>query len=177
MARRRFPGLDFRIGTVECLPMETGSVKGYRAERLYQHLTTPAAGLAEANRVLAPGGRIVIVDLDYDTVVLDAGDQHTTRTMIRALSDSIVSRWIGRQLRGLLLKAGFSEVEMEVRTQVYTVEAEAAPVLGNFVQAALASGAISGPNADVWLTDLKQRGERGEFFFARPVFLASGRKK
>jgi len=68
MARRRFPGLDFRIGTAERLPVETASVQGYRAERLYQHLTIPAAGLAEVNRVLALGGRIVIVDLDYDTI-------------------------------------------------------------------------------------------------------------
>jgi len=96
--------------------------------------------------------------------------------MIRALSDSVTSRWIGRQLRGLLLKAGFCEVEVEVRTQVYTVEAEAAPVLGNFMQAALASGAVSEPKTDAWLADLKERGERGEFFFALPVFLASGRK-
>src|SRR5690349_9814190 len=45
VARRRFPNCDFRIATAEALPFEDGTVAGYRAERVYQHLTDPARAL------------------------------------------------------------------------------------------------------------------------------------
>src|SRR6266540_3313335 len=65
-ARRRSGGESVEFAIASALPLEDGALAGYRAERLYQHLADPSAALAEAWRVLAPGGRLVLVDQDWD---------------------------------------------------------------------------------------------------------------
>ena len=64
----------FEESSVETLPLARGSVHAYRAERLYQHVPNVPLALSEARRVLAPGGRIVLIDQDWDLAVLDADD-------------------------------------------------------------------------------------------------------
>jgi ubiquinone/menaquinone biosynthesis C-methylase UbiE len=66
-ARRRSvgAGVEYALADAVDLPLEDGALAGYRAERVYQHLPDPAAALAEARRVLAREGRIVLVDQDW----------------------------------------------------------------------------------------------------------------
>jgi ubiquinone/menaquinone biosynthesis C-methylase UbiE len=52
------------------LPFPDGSFDGARADRVFQHLADPDAGLAELIRVTRPGGRIVIADPDQDTLLI-----------------------------------------------------------------------------------------------------------
>jgi ubiquinone/menaquinone biosynthesis C-methylase UbiE len=129
VARRRFPTCDFRIAAAERLPCEDGTVAGYRAERVYQHLADPARALAEARRVLARGGRIVLIDQDYDMWAIDADDAAVTRVLARAYSDAITNHWIGRRYHNLLRDARFVDVAVEVRTLIYTDHAPVASVL------------------------------------------------
>ncbi|MFF2820364.1 class I SAM-dependent methyltransferase [Kitasatospora cineracea] len=57
-ARDRWPGADFWIAGACELPLADGSVDGYPADEVFHELAGPDRGLAEARRVLAPGGRI-----------------------------------------------------------------------------------------------------------------------
>jgi SAM-dependent methyltransferase len=57
VARQRWPAGEFRVGDACELPLETGSVAGYRADKVLHLLNDPARAVAEARRVLAPGSR------------------------------------------------------------------------------------------------------------------------
>ncbi len=175
-ARRRYPEGDFRVGGAGALPFENGSLDRYRAERLYQHLDDPAAAIAEAQRVLASGGRIVLVDQDWDSAMVDSDDMETTRRLLRAFSDSIANRWMGRRLRALLLDAGFEDVAVEINTWVRTEEAPLRAFFPSAARAAVDSGALSQAEADAWLAEQERRLGADRLFFAIPLFLASGRK-
>ena len=112
-ARERSSGrtdVRFEVGDALSLPLRDRSVDGYRAERLFQHLAKPGAALAEARRVLRPGGRICVIDQDWDTLIFAANDVETTRHVTAAMADSIVSGTAARHLAALFDDAGFTDV-------------------------------------------------------------------
>jgi len=175
-ARRRFPQRDFRLGSAGSLPFEDGSVYGYRAERLYQHLPDPVAALAEARRVLAPDGRIVLLDQDYAMWVIDSDDVQTTCTILDAYTRTHTSPWIGRRHRALLLDAGFDDVVVEVNPSIVTDYASMEPFLPSVVAPSVNSGVLTQAEADTWLAEQARRGETNRFLRVFSTFLSSARR-
>jgi ubiquinone/menaquinone biosynthesis C-methylase UbiE len=174
VAKRRFPECDFRVAKAESLPNNDNTINGYRAERLFQHLTNPFQALSEAHRILAPGGRIVLLDQDYDMWAIDADDMTITRSIMRAHADSIANRWIGRRYHNLLLECGFVNVSVNVQTLIYTDYLQIAPILPSIVNVAVETKTITSVQAEVWLKEHEKRGKEGKFFIAMPIFMASG---
>lgn len=65
-ARGRVSGLsnvDLRQGTLEALPMTDASLDAAVFALVLHHVPSPAEALAEAARVLKPGGRLLIIDM------------------------------------------------------------------------------------------------------------------
>ncbi len=58
------PGVDCRLGESQDLPVEDASVDHAIANMYLHHVPDPAAAIAEMARVLKPGGRLVLIDLD-----------------------------------------------------------------------------------------------------------------
>jgi ubiquinone/menaquinone biosynthesis C-methylase UbiE len=95
--------LEYRLGDLEAPPIETGSVDLALFSQALHHATRPAAAVAEAWRILRPGGRIVVLDLlkhDFEEA--------------RELYADV---WLGFaevELEGFLRKAGFHDVQTAV---------------------------------------------------------------
>lgn len=62
MVRKRVPGADVREAGAESLPFETGSFSVAWSISSMHHWPDRDKGLAEALRVLAPGGRLLIAE-------------------------------------------------------------------------------------------------------------------
>jgi ArsR family transcriptional regulator len=65
-ARRRLKGVanvEIRRGELEALPMDDGQLDVAIVALVLHHAPDPARTLAEAHRVLKPGGRILVVDM------------------------------------------------------------------------------------------------------------------
>lgn len=176
VAKRRFPACDFRVAKAESLPFKDNTVNGYHAERLFQHLTDPFQSLSEAHRILAPGGRIVLLDQDYDMWAIDAADMAITRVIMRVHADSIANRWIGRKYHNLLLDCGFVNVSVMVQTLVYTDHSQVAPILPSIINVAIEAKTITDVQAKAWLNEQENRGKDGKFFIAMPIFVASANR-
>jgi ubiquinone/menaquinone biosynthesis C-methylase UbiE len=68
--RRKFSHLDtiqYRVGQGESLPAEDEAVEYVFANMYLHHVESPARAIREMVRILRPGGRLVITDLDEHT--------------------------------------------------------------------------------------------------------------
>jgi ubiquinone/menaquinone biosynthesis C-methylase UbiE len=171
-ARSRFPDIDVRAADATELPLGDGQAHGYRADKVYHVLPDPHAALAEARRVLVPGGRIVLLGQDWDTMVIDSDQPDVTRRIVHARADTIPHPRIARAYRNLLLDAGFHDVDVEVHTAIFT-DATVLPMLVGHAAAARQTGAISGDEAENWVSEQTRRAQDERSLVAIPMFLAA----
>ena len=73
----------------------------------------PCRVMAEARRVLRPGGRFLVMNSDEDTRVYNGRDRELGRRITRAIADRGNDPWLGRRLAPMLTAAGF-HLEQEV---------------------------------------------------------------
>ncbi|RKN40043.1 methyltransferase domain-containing protein [Streptomyces hoynatensis] len=171
-ARERWPSAAFHQAGAEDLPFPDASVHGYRADKVLHLLREPHRAVAEARRVLRPGGRIVLLGQDWDALVIDADDAALTRAIVQARADLLDAPRAARQFRSLLLDGGFREVTVEVQTLVFT-DPGMLSLAGRLADQARASGAVGREQADEWLAGQRRRAETDRFLLAIPFFLAA----
>ncbi|WP_017537663.1 methyltransferase domain-containing protein [Nocardiopsis halophila] len=172
-ARARVPGADVRVGDAALLPLDDGAAAGYRAEKALHGLPDPARAVAEAYRVLVPGGRAVLLGQDWDGYLIDADDADLTRRITAAVARGLPSPDSARRFRPLLLDAGFTDAGVEAHVLMLT-DPVFLPVVAGAARGAVASGAVSGDEAEEWIAGQERRARGGRFSAALCFFLAVG---
>ncbi|TDD27212.1 methyltransferase domain-containing protein [Actinomadura sp. KC06] len=172
LARERWPGEDFRMADAYGLPFVDGALRGYRADKVYHAVDDPARAIDEARRVLASGGRIVVVGQDWDTFIIDSDDAALTRRIVHARADMITEPRVVRRLPRLLAEAGFVDVSVEAHMMV-SRDAAAVTILADMAAKVRSVGAISEAEADGWVAEQRERGRDGRLFFALPMFVTA----
>ncbi|WP_062214767.1 methyltransferase domain-containing protein [Streptomyces sp. NBRC 109706] len=170
LAKDRWPTADFRIADAYALPLADASVAGYRADKVFHELAEPERALAEARRVLVPGGQMVLVGQDWDGMLIDSDRPDLTRALVHARADRITRPRAARGYRGLLLEAGFAEVSLTVHTHVLTGPT-ALPLLLSLTGGAEETfGAAEVAN---WVAEQRLRAQLDRLLLTVPFFLAT----
>lgn len=171
-ARRRmagYPNVAVCRGDAHALPLAGGSVDRARFDRVIQHLADPAQAVAEAARVLRPGGLLVVSEPDWDTLVIDDPDVETSRAYTRYVTHHVVrNAAIGRQLPRLAAGAGL-RVTTVVPVPILFTSVDAAETVLRFdavMDRAVADGAVDAVLAGRW----KRRRRTGPFLAALTCF-------
>ena len=119
--------VDFREGSIYDLGVAEGSIDVCTLFAMLETLDDPLAGLAEVLRVLKPGGVIGVSSIEYGGLILHGADVPPLRRFYelrlaiwKAQGD--VHPYRGRGLRGLLLAAGFAQVEASATYFSYGTE-------------------------------------------------------
>lgn len=158
------------------LPFENEAFDAVRAERVFQHLLEPRIAASEIYRVLKPGGVAMLIDQDADTIAVAGSKNDLTRRVIAAFSDSLMNGTAGRHLRGILVEAGFRDVEISGSVVSLPFPSAAALVLEKGVMSAVAAKTVTAHDGARFLADLQMAEERGEFYFAFSLFIATAAK-
>lgn len=166
----------FTVGDAQHLEFADASFDRCRAERVLMHLAHPERALAEMVRVVRPGGKIVVFDMDWGMMFVDSPYQETTRTIIHAFSDGMRHGWIGRSLPRLFQAVGLVEVTCVPHT-IHLDYAFAHRLFDGHLPKVQAAGFVSADELTRWWQHLDQAEAAGQFHAGQLGFVVSGRKR
>ena len=172
VAARRCEGQEnvtFRESAVTSLPLEDASFDRALSVQVLEYVAEISAALGELHRILRPGGRVVIWDVDWTTVSWHSLDPARMERVLAAWDDHLAHPALPRTLAADIDQAGFEDVQVAGHTFAtadFTPDAygvAAIPVIERYV----ASHRAVGPEvAQAWADEQRELGERGAFFFA-----------
>lgn len=165
-ARRRAARAVLLVADVQRLPFDDESFDRCRADRTLMHVADVDLALAEMVRVTGRGGRIVVSEPDWETLVIDAEDRALTRQLANTICDSHRNGWIGRQLAGKFKEGGLVDITIDPATLVMTDRRVADHLFG-------LGSAIQDRELEA---DLERRSSEGRFFASLTGFIVAGRK-
>lgn len=179
-SRAAAQGVDavFADGEAATLPFADGSVQLIRCERVFQHLADPLGAAVEFARVLAPGGRVAVVDSDWATLVQSVGDPEVVRRVFEASWRRWANPFSGRTLRWVLRQAGLVvDTDIGADAVVFPEAQLSEPTMLRLnLGLALEEGVITSAEADRLERDTVEGAERGEAFAAVTMFSVVARR-
>jgi ubiquinone/menaquinone biosynthesis C-methylase UbiE len=156
----------FREAEGGALPFEVGTFDVVTLDSVLSHMRDPDRALAEAFRVLRPGGWLGIFDGDYSTTTVAIGEHDPLQTCVDAMmASSVNDRWIVRRLSALLRRAGFEHVAL--RSHGFVEAAGPAYMLTIIDRGAdllCGEGILSAATATALKEEARRRVETGVFF-------------
>jgi SAM-dependent methyltransferase len=170
--------VDFRQGDAVALPFPEASFDAAVATQVYEYVGDVPTALAELFRVLRPGGRAVIVDTAWDSLVWHAGDRDRAAAILAAFDEHLADPSLPRTLIPLLRQAGFAVRRPEAMT-VLNLEWDGYSTGLAGLTAAFVVGrqGITQESADAWIEDLRRLDETGGYFFSLDQFLFVAEKR
>lgn len=166
----------FHSGDAYGIPFGAGSFDAALCERVFQHLTAPARAANEIARVLRPGGRAVVVDVDWGTAIVHPGEVKVVRQIIDTLCAATTNPHAGRRLPGVLTKVGLVIDDIGSHALVQDRSVGAGALVTRISAMAVARGAITEAQRDTLLADLRRGGETGDILLSVTMFAVLAHK-
>ncbi len=183
IASRRCAGLpQVRIerGDVNALAAEDACFDVALASQVYEYVDDIDGALKELARVICPGGRVVLVDTDWESAVWASSDDVRMRRVLETWNEHIPHPQLPRTLKRRMEAAGFVNVKVVIVPLLNldydpaTYSVGMMTLIGNF---ASGRNGLTADDIAAWRADAKRMDERGGYFFSlnRYVFTAERR--
>jgi SAM-dependent methyltransferase len=175
LAARRCYGkswVQLARGDVARLPYPSDHFDAAVSTQVYEYVTPIDAALAELQRIVRPGGRVVIVDTDWESCVWQSSDPERMRRVIEAWDRHCAHPHLPRTLAARLRAAGFDVTGVEAIGMVnerYDPNTFSYGMIGALC--AWAKKHLNEDEAHAWAHDLRVLGERGDYFFSLNRYL------
>jgi ubiquinone/menaquinone biosynthesis C-methylase UbiE len=180
IATTRLAGADLPVSFRRCdaahLDLPDGSFDACRGDRTFMHLPDPPAALAEMRRVVRPGGRVLVYEVDFETLTVDMSDRSITRRIVNTWCDGFRNGWLGRHVPALFADAGLVDIFVEPGVLYLPYEVAMQLVGPDTVERACAGGEITTAEGQAWLAEAWAARESGRFFSTLTGFIVVGRR-
>jgi SAM-dependent methyltransferase len=168
--------LSYLVGTATELPVPDHSFDAVTSTQVYEYVTDMPAALAEVRRVLRPGGRLVVLDTDWDSIVWRSSDDARMHRVLTAWDEHLADPHLPRLLPSLLRAAGFTLARADVIPLLnigYRQNTYSAGLIG-FVSAFVPGRlGVTATEVAAWEADLRGLGEDYFCSLNRYLFVAT----
>ncbi|MDH5633948.1 MAG: methyltransferase domain-containing protein [Gammaproteobacteria bacterium] len=164
--------LEFQCMDVQSLALEDQSFDRVVATQLLIHVPDPRKALQEMCRVLKPGGKIVVQDVDWESMVIACDNHALGRRFSQLFADGIRNGRVVRETPGWLKAEGMVDVQVSPMPMVSLVDDDNMrewmlyPALSSFVS----KGSFTEAEAAELLADLDRRRDEGRSFSVFPFY-------
>ena len=173
------PWVQFELADAARLPLRDASVDCAAAVQVYLFAADLAAVVAELARVLRPGGRAVVVDTDWDSVVWHSSSPERMQRFMEAWTRRYANARVARLFPAALRAAG---LRIEEAAAIPIVELAAGDdtysgsQLTEVARYVTAKSGIDATEATAWADDLLDFSAGGRYFFSLNRFIFTARK-
>ena len=163
-----------QIGDATALEFSDQTFDFVVAVQVYSFVANITRAIEEAARVLRKGGRLLVLESDWDMCLWKSKDPPFTRRMISARAETqFAHAYLPRDLHKYLRSSGLTLADVQTFSIVethYDPESYGASVIGITRDSALKHG-MPAEAVAAWEQDLRSRTAEGEWFFCLDRFV------
>ena len=170
------PHVELRQGSAVDLPLDDGSFDAATCTQTLLYVPDVDQSIAELARVLKVGGRLAVVETDWNGAIVNSADLAMTQTIFQSLQAAIPNPNLPTKLSPMLRAHGLGAIKIEAIPIINTgtTSANFSPTVIKWASdTAVLEKAISQKEADAWMADLVAKAKIGEYFFSVNRFLFS----
>ncbi|MEM6577797.1 MAG: methyltransferase domain-containing protein [Pseudomonadota bacterium] len=163
------PNLSFSQGDGAALDIEDASADVSILHTVLSHVTAPAQIIAEAVRILRPGGALVICDADFSKATMAVVPGDPLGSCVEAFVDGAVTDpWLTGKLKPLVTDAGLTIRHFSILNRVVTEGMGSLVWVRMSTSRLVAEGVIGKALADALEAEYVRRAEAGILYSFLP---------
>jgi arsenite methyltransferase len=174
-ARAGQPGgarIELRQAGANRLPFAEAAFDAAVSTQVFEYVEDVPGALAEIHRVLRPGGRVLLLDTDWDSIVWRSGDDQRMARVLTVWEQHLVDPHLPRTLHGSLEAAGFEVAPPQV-LPLFNAGFDSATfsvrLLETICGFVAGRGGLTKEDVDAWAADLRALG--ADYFFSLNRYL------
>jgi len=175
IARHGETPVDYGRGDALALPFGDEQFDVAVSTQVYEYVDDIEGALAEARRVLHPGGRLLVLDTDWDSIVWHSSDRDRMERVLASWNEHLADPYLPRRLPSLMRAAGLELADVAIipiLNQGADRNTYSGGMLGLVAAYVAGRGGVTADEATAWANDLVSLGDDYFFSLNRYLFVA-----